>query len=106
MEAGRSRTGRPILPKAGLLSVVIETYLQGHMSNAYIVPVSVSYEKLIEGSFSHELMVSVLVMGERRAAEGNHESVFPGRAEEERNVLGCGQRHMERLLHQIRLGSH
>ena len=58
LEAGRTRSGKILPPKSGLLSVIVEAYLEGHIPDAYLVPVNFSYEKLLEGSFSSELMVS------------------------------------------------
>lgn len=63
LEAGRSRSGKVLPPKSGLLSLIVEAYLEGHIPDAYLVPVSFSYEKLLEGSFSSELM------GEQKKAE-------------------------------------
>ncbi|ESP00725.1 hypothetical protein LOTGIDRAFT_112564 [Lottia gigantea] len=56
VEGGRSRSGKSTLPKGGLLSVVAETCVKGHIPDAYIVPVSISYDKLIDGNFCREQM--------------------------------------------------
>lgn len=76
MEGGRTRSGKVVMPKFGLLSIVVDALRQGKISfdfvllpsssttnlhfaigavdDVYIVPVSISYEKLIEGSFIDE----------------------------------------------------
>ncbi|XP_073969574.1 glycerol-3-phosphate acyltransferase mino isoform X2 [Rhodnius prolixus] len=55
IEGGRTRTGKPCMPKGGLLSVFVDAYLSGILDDALLVPVSVNYEKIVEGSFVREL---------------------------------------------------
>jgi glycerol-3-phosphate O-acyltransferase 1/2 len=54
IEGGRTRTGKPIIPKSGILSVVIEAFQSGLIKDALIVPVSFNYEKLVEGNYVNE----------------------------------------------------
>ncbi|XP_049823463.1 glycerol-3-phosphate acyltransferase 1, mitochondrial isoform X2 [Aethina tumida] len=54
LEGGRTRTGRPRMPKLGVLSVVVESFLDGTVEDALLVPVSVNYEKLVDGNFIRE----------------------------------------------------
>jgi glycerol-3-phosphate O-acyltransferase 1/2 len=54
VEGGRSRTGKALMPKAGLLSVVVNAVLNNDVEDVCIVPVGISYDKLIEGSFIAE----------------------------------------------------
>ena len=54
LEGGRSRSGKGVMPKAGLLSVVVNAVLQNQVEDVVIVPVGVSYDKLIDGSFVSE----------------------------------------------------
>ncbi|XP_054719489.1 glycerol-3-phosphate acyltransferase 1, mitochondrial-like [Uloborus diversus] len=54
IEGGRSRSGKCQLPKTGLLSMVVKSVLDGCVDDVYIVPVSVSYEKIMEGNFIAE----------------------------------------------------
>ena len=49
-EGTRTRTGRPLLPKAGLFSVLMEAFLGGSLSDAVLIPCSVTYERLAEGT--------------------------------------------------------
>lgn len=44
-------------PKLGLLNVVCETVVTGKINDALIVPVTINYEKVLEGaSFPYELL--------------------------------------------------
>lgn len=54
VEGGRSRSGKVIFPKGGLLSVVVHSYLDGSIPDAYIVPVSISYDGMTDGNFVRE----------------------------------------------------
>ena len=56
IEGGRSRTGKSADPKGGLLSVVVEACANGDIADALIVPVSFSYEKVIDGNYNREQM--------------------------------------------------
>ncbi|XP_067134379.1 glycerol-3-phosphate acyltransferase 1, mitochondrial-like isoform X1 [Centruroides vittatus] len=62
IEGGRSRTGKSCLPKAGLLSVVIDSLVDGCIEDAYIVPVAISYEKILDGNFILEQLGRSKVM--------------------------------------------
>lgn len=42
--------------KGGILSVVVDAFIDGLIDDAILVPVSVNYEKLVDGSFVHEQM--------------------------------------------------
>jgi glycerol-3-phosphate O-acyltransferase len=48
IEGGRSRSGKLLSPKMGLMTVVTDAYFAGRIEDAYIVPVSIGYEKVIE----------------------------------------------------------
>jgi len=48
IEGGRSRSGRMLSPKMGLLSVIVSTHLRGNKEDILFVPVSLSYEHVIE----------------------------------------------------------
>ncbi|RZC42703.1 glycerol-3-phosphate acyltransferase 1, mitochondrial [Asbolus verrucosus] len=54
LEGGRTRTGKPCMPKYGILSVIIEAFMDGTIEDALLVPVSVNYEKLVDGNFVRE----------------------------------------------------
>lgn len=59
IEGGRSRSGKACLPKAGLLSIIVDAFLDGSIEDAYIVPIGISYEKLLDGKFISEQMVRI-----------------------------------------------
>lgn len=55
VEGGRSRTGKLLPPKLGLLAYVAEAFRQGRADDVVIVPVSIAYDQLQEvREFSHE----------------------------------------------------
>lgn len=54
VEGGRSRTGKPCMPKGGILSVIIDAYMDGTIEDALLVPVSMNYERLVDGNFVRE----------------------------------------------------
>ncbi|XP_055860090.1 glycerol-3-phosphate acyltransferase 1, mitochondrial-like [Biomphalaria glabrata] len=56
IEGGRTRSGKAVIPKGGLLSVVVEACNEEEISDAYIVPITFSYEKIIDGNYSREQM--------------------------------------------------
>ncbi len=56
VEGGRSRTGRLLPPKAGMLGMTVNSYLHDPRRPIVFIPVYFGYEKLIEGdSFISEL---------------------------------------------------
>lgn len=42
------------MPKSGVLSVIVDAFLDGTISDALLVPVSVNYERLVDGNFVRE----------------------------------------------------
>lgn len=54
IEGGRTRTGKPCMPKSGVLSVIIDAFTNGTIQDALLVPVSVNYERLVDGNFVYE----------------------------------------------------
>ncbi|MCB9591918.1 MAG: 1-acyl-sn-glycerol-3-phosphate acyltransferase [Sandaracinaceae bacterium] len=54
LEGGRSRTGKLLPPKLGLLSMVLDAGLR--LPSLSFVPISIGYERVIEqGAYTHEL---------------------------------------------------
>ena len=49
VEGGRSRSGRMLKPKFGMLGMTVEAYLKTNARPMAFVPVYIGYEKLIEG---------------------------------------------------------
>lgn len=50
VEGGRSRTGKLLFPKTGLVSMEVDAWLDGAASDVVFVPIAIDYEKLIESS--------------------------------------------------------
>ena len=48
-EGGRSRTGRLLQPKTGMLSMTIENVLRGRKKPLLLVPIYIGYDKIMEG---------------------------------------------------------
>ncbi len=56
IEGGRSRTGRSLTPKLGMLSWDVEGFLAGSRADLFFVPVGITYERLVEeGAMLDEL---------------------------------------------------
>lgn len=56
IEGGRSRTGRLLEPKGGMLSMTVMSHVANPVRPLYFIPVYLGYEKMIEGrSFVSEL---------------------------------------------------
>jgi len=50
IEGGRSRSGRMLAPKAGILAMTIQSFVRSRSRPLVFVPVYIGYEKLMEGS--------------------------------------------------------
>lgn len=50
VEGGRSRTGKLLFPKTGLVSMEVDAWLDGAADDVVFVPIAIDYEKLIEAS--------------------------------------------------------
>jgi glycerol-3-phosphate O-acyltransferase len=62
IEGGRSRTGRTLAPKLGMLSWDVEGFLASHRRDLFFVPIAITYERLVEEG----AMVSELEGGRKR----------------------------------------
>jgi glycerol-3-phosphate O-acyltransferase len=57
VEGSRSRTGKLLSPKFGILKVIIKSLLSGRVSDVYMIPISIGYDKVIEtSSYVDELL--------------------------------------------------
>ena len=65
VEGGRSRTGRTLQPKTGMLAITLRSYLRNHRLPIVFVPVYIGYERVLEGR---------TYLGELRGAEKKKES--------------------------------
>ena len=52
IEGGRSRTGKLLSPKFGILSFLLDSVLSGRVDDAIICPVSTQYDKVIETEYA------------------------------------------------------
>lgn len=50
IEGGRSRTGRLLPPKTGMLAMTVQSYLRGHGKPIVFIPTYIGYERLMEGN--------------------------------------------------------
>ncbi|MGD9238479.1 MAG: 1-acyl-sn-glycerol-3-phosphate acyltransferase [Desulfobacterales bacterium] len=56
IEGGRSRTGKLLMPKLGLLSILLNAYKKGACEDMIIVPIYIGYDRVLEEkSYLHEL---------------------------------------------------
>ncbi len=56
IEGGRSRSGRMLTPKAGILGMTVRSFIREHARPLVFVPVYIGYEKVMEGrSYVREL---------------------------------------------------
>lgn len=56
IEGGRSRTGKLLSPKFGILSFILDSLLSGRVEDTIICPVSTQYDKVIETEYVPLLM--------------------------------------------------
>ncbi len=67
VEGGRSRTGRMLQPKTGMLAITLRSFLRSHRLPVVFVPVYIGYERVLEGR---------TYLGELRGASKKKESLF------------------------------
>ena len=67
VEGGRSRTGRTLQPKTGMLAITLRSFLRSNRLPIAFVPVYIGYERVLEGR---------TYLGELRGAEKKKESIF------------------------------
>uniref|UniRef100_A0A673AFL2 Glycerol-3-phosphate acyltransferase 1, mitochondrial n=1 Tax=Sphaeramia orbicularis TaxID=375764 RepID=A0A673AFL2_9TELE len=54
LEGTRSRSGKPSPARAGMLSIVVDTLCTGSITDVLVVPVGISYDRIIEGNYNSE----------------------------------------------------
>jgi glycerol-3-phosphate O-acyltransferase len=67
VEGGRSRTGRMLQPKTGMLAITVRSFLRSNRLPVVFVPVYIGYERVLEGR---------TYLGELRGASKKKESIF------------------------------
>lgn len=56
IEGGRSRTGKLLMPKLGLLSIIVEAYKNGACEDLIFVPIYIGYDRILEeGAYLQEI---------------------------------------------------
>jgi glycerol-3-phosphate O-acyltransferase len=56
IEGGRSRTGRVLLPRLGVLKYICQAYNEGAARDIYFVPISIGYDQILEeGEYLEEM---------------------------------------------------
>jgi glycerol-3-phosphate O-acyltransferase len=50
IEGGRSRTGKTLAPRLGMLTWDVDAFLENRRNDIYFVPIAISYERLVEES--------------------------------------------------------
>ncbi|XP_069835886.1 glycerol-3-phosphate acyltransferase 1, mitochondrial [Dendropsophus ebraccatus] len=56
LEGTRSRSGKTSCGRAGLLSVIVDTLCSSSVPDVLIIPVGISYDRIIEGHYNSEQM--------------------------------------------------
>ncbi|XP_019959276.1 dihydroxyacetone phosphate acyltransferase [Paralichthys olivaceus] len=57
LEGTRSRTSKSLTPKLGLMNIVMDPFFKGEVYDVSLVPVSISYERILEESlYARELL--------------------------------------------------
>ncbi|AAZ33585.1 glycerol-3-phosphate 1-O-acyltransferase PlsB [Pseudomonas savastanoi pv. phaseolicola] len=67
VEGGRSRTGRMLQPKTGMLAITLRSFLRNSRMPIVFVPLYIGYERVLEGR---------TYLGELRGATKKKESIF------------------------------
>lgn len=62
LEGTRSRSGKPSTARAGMLSIVVDALCTGSIADVLVVPVGISYDRIIEGNYNSEQLVSAWMM--------------------------------------------
>ncbi|XP_013398318.1 dihydroxyacetone phosphate acyltransferase-like isoform X1 [Lingula anatina] len=57
VEGTRSRTGKSLVPKLGMMKACLEPYFKAHVPDIMVLPISISYDRTLEESlYSYELL--------------------------------------------------
>ncbi|CAB1312170.1 unnamed protein product [Coregonus sp. 'balchen'] len=54
LEGTRSRSGKPSPARAGMLSIVVDALCNGVIPEVMVVPVGISYDRILEGNYNSE----------------------------------------------------
>jgi glycerol-3-phosphate O-acyltransferase len=84
IEGGRSRTGKLVLPKLGLLAILMQAVEEGYCNDLIFIPTAINYDRVLEegaylkeikGSTKQEENISQLVRA-RRVLKKRHGRVY------------------------------
>ncbi|MBE9547657.1 MAG: 1-acyl-sn-glycerol-3-phosphate acyltransferase [Proteobacteria bacterium] len=89
IEGGRSRTGKMVMPRYGLLSMVIQAYEEGACDDLAIIPVFIGYDRILEeksyleelGGAPKEREKTLAVIKSRKLLKKRYGSVYINIAE-------------------------
>ncbi len=57
VEGTRSRSFKMLNPKFGMMTIITDCVFDGKINDAFIVPITINYEKVLEGdTFPYELL--------------------------------------------------
>ncbi|XP_022110647.1 dihydroxyacetone phosphate acyltransferase-like [Acanthaster planci] len=59
IEGTRSRTGKFLPPKRGLLQVVVEPFMKGRVPDISLIPISISYDRILEETLHSREMLGI-----------------------------------------------
>jgi len=57
LEGTRSRSGKQLTPKLGMLGSVVEPFLEGKLRDVHLIPITIDYEKALEASLHQSEML-------------------------------------------------
>lgn len=60
VEGTRSRSGKPYMAMTGLLSIVVDSLCENIVTDVMIIPVGISYDRIIEGNYNSEQLVGTI----------------------------------------------
>ena len=88
VEGGRSRSGKSLPPKTGLLSIAVNLFLSGAITDLIILPICISYDRLLEETlYANEISPGAsgskprettdhLLAGARKILDQSHGSIY------------------------------
>lgn len=77
LEGTRSRSGKLSPARAGILSIVVDTLHAGSIPDVLIVPVGISYDRIIEGNYNSEQLVRVRHYNRFQVGLGHKKTMHP-----------------------------
>ncbi len=89
IEGGRSRSGKVLRPKMGMLSVVTRCVLENQVDDAMLVPISITYDKVARIRFVFFIFSLIYGFPTWQVVEGSaYTKELLGGAKEPESVVG------------------